>query len=156
MGVKEVKKYFEEIGADKKVIEFEVSSATVELAARALGTEEARIAKTLGFIGKEGPILIVASGDAKIDNKKFKKEFLSKAKMIPFEEAEEIVGHKVGGICPFGINANVKVYLDETLKRFDSFFPAAGSSNSAVEFNCQELEKYAQNFVTWVDVCKLI
>ncbi len=100
-------------------------------------------------------MLIVASGDAKIDNKKFKAEFSCKAKMISYDDAEEIVGHMVGGICPFAIKENVSVYLDETLKRFETSFPAAGSSNSAIELTCDELEKYSQNFVSWIDVCKL-
>lgn len=156
MGVEKVKKYFDEIGAGKEILVFDSSSATVELAAIALGTEEARIAKTLGFITKEGPILVVTSGDAKVDNKKYKEKFLCKAKMIPFEDAEATVGHRVGGICPFAINENVKVYLDESLKRFDTSFPAAGTDNSAVELSCKEMEKYAQNFVSWVDICKLI
>ncbi len=155
MSIIEVKKYFEKLNSEKEILEFDSSSATVSLAARALATEEARIAKTLAFITNKGPVLIVASGDAKIDNKKFKAEFSCKAKMLSYDDAEEIVGHMVGGICPFAIKENVSVYLDETLKRFETSFPAAGSSNSAIELTCDELEKYSQNFVSWIDVCKL-
>ena len=156
MSIESVKEYFKKFDKDKDILEFDISSATVELAAVAAGTEEARIAKTLSFITKEdGPILIVASGDAKVDNKKYKAQFGCKAKMVPFDDAETIIGHKVGGICPFAINPDVKVYLDETLRRFETSFPAAGSANSAIELSCEELEKYSQNFCSWVDVCKL-
>lgn len=156
MSIEKVRDYFEDLDTDKEILEFDLSSATVELAAVAVGTEEARIAKTLSFITKKGPILIVTSGDAKVDNKKYKTEFHCKAKMVPFDEAEEIIGHKVGGICPFAIKENVEVYLDNSLRRFDTSLPAAGSDNSAIEFTCEELEKYSQNFVSWVDVCKIV
>ena len=114
-----------------------------------------RIAKTLSFLVEENPILVVAAGDAKIDNKKYRTFFNAKAKMISFEDVEKYIGHNVGGVCPFGINSNVKVYLDDSLKRFSTVFPACGSSNSAIELTNDELEKYSSNFVSWVDVCKL-
>lgn len=155
MSIENVKKYFSKYNKEESILEFDESSATVELAAKAVGTEEARIAKTLSFITKEGPVLIVASGDAKIDNKKYKAEFGCKAKMIAFDDAEEIIGHKVGGICPFAIKDDVKVFLDDSLKRFETSFPAAGSSNSAIELNCKELEEFSQNFIKWVNVCKI-
>ena len=155
MSIKKVKEYFKQYNMDDKILEFPVSSATVELAAQALNTEGCRIAKTLSFMVGDSPILIVTAGDAKIDNKKYKAFFGAKAKMISFEEVEEKIGHAVGGVCPFAINDGVKVYLDESLKRFETIFPACGSSNSAIELTPQELEKYSCSFVEWVDVCKL-
>ena len=155
MSVKKVKEYFKQYNMDDKILEFPVSSATVELAAQALNTEGCRIAKTLSFMVGDSPILIVTAGDAKIDNKKYKAFFGAKAKMISFEEVEEKIGHAVGGVCPFAINDGVKVYLDESLKRFKTIFPACGSSNSAIELTPEELEKYSCSFVEWVDVCKL-
>ncbi len=155
MSIKKVKEYFKQYNMDDKILEFPVSSATVELAAQALNTEGCRIAKTLSFMVGDSPILIVTAGDAKIDNKKYKAFFGAKAKMISFEEVEEKIGHAVGGVCPFAINDGVKVYLDESLKRFKTIFPACGSSNSAIELTPQELEKYSCSFVEWVDVCKL-
>jgi prolyl-tRNA editing enzyme YbaK/EbsC (Cys-tRNA(Pro) deacylase) len=139
---------------EDKILEFEVSSATVELAAQALNCEPCRIAKTLSFMVQNAPILIVAAGDAKIDNAKYKAQFSTKAKMLSPEEAEMLVGHAVGGVCPFGINEGVTVYLDESLKRFDTVFPACGSSNSAIELSIAELEKYS-HFIQWIDVTKL-
>ncbi len=136
-----------------RVLEFDVSSATVELAAQAVGCEPCRIAKTLSFLADGQPILIVAAGDAKIDNPKYKARFAAKAKMLTPEEAETLVGHAVGGVCPFAVNEGVKVYLDESLKRFPTVFPACGSSNSAIELSIGELEKYS-GFDSWVDVCK--
>ena len=130
-----------------------MSSATVDLAAQALGWEPCRIAKTLSFLVDGRPILIVAAEDAKIDNPKFKAQFGTKAKMLTPDEAETLVGHAVGGVCPFGINEGVLVYLDESLKRFTTVFPACGSSNSAIELSIDELEKYS-GFVSWIDVCK--
>ncbi|MBO5691779.1 MAG: YbaK/EbsC family protein [Spirochaetaceae bacterium] len=137
-----------------RIQEFEVSSATVQLAAQALNCEPCRIAKTLSFMVDEKPILIVAAGDAKIDNPKYKAQFSTKAKMLSPEEAEMLVGHAVGGVCPFGINEGVSVYLDESLKRFETVFPACGSSNSAIELSIPELEKYS-HFIQWIDVTKL-
>lgn len=132
---------------------FDVSSATVELAAQAVGCEPARIAKTLSFMLPEGPVLILAAGDAKIDNSKYKAHFHTKAKMLAFEEVEALVGHAVGGVCPFGVNEGIPVWLDESLKRFDIVYPAAGTSNSAVELNLEELER-ASLARGWLDVCK--
>ncbi len=136
-----------------RVLEFDVSSATVELAAQALGCEPCRIAKTLSFMVNEKPILIVAAGDAKIDNAKYKQQFATKAKMLSPEQAENLVGHAVGGVCPFAVNEGVDIYLDESLKRFETVFPACGSSNSAIELNISELETYATP-LSWVNVCK--
>lgn len=153
MSLEKVKKFFESKGLENAVMEFDVSSATVELAAKALGCEEARIAKTLSFRIDEHPVLIVTAGDVKIDNSKYKKLFHTKAKMLKFEEVEAVIGHGVGGVCPFAVNDGVKVYLDESLKRFDTVFPACGSSNSAIELNIPDLEKYSGSD-GWVDVCK--
>ena len=153
MSIERVKKYFSEYGMENKILEFEVSSATVELAAAALNCEPCRIAKTLSFMVDGSPILIVMAGDAKIDNPKYKAQFAAKAKMLTPEEAETLTGHAVGGVCPFGINEGVKVYLDSSLKRFETVFPACGSSNSAIELSIAELEKYSRN-TSWVDVCK--
>ena len=155
MSLERVKKYFEKFGAKDSIMEFDVSSATVELAAKALGCEEARIAKTLSFLVDENPILIVTAGDVKIDNAKYKATFHTKAKMLKFEEVEPLIGHAVGGVCPFGVNDNVKIYLDESLKRFKTVFPACGSANSAIELTIPELEKYSSS-LGWVDVCKYI
>lgn len=154
MAIEKVRKYFRGFGMENRVIEFATSSATVELAAQAAGTEPCRIAKTLSFMVGESPILIVAAGDAKIDNAKYKHKFSTKAKMLSFEEVETLIGHGVGGVCPFAINEGVTVYLDESLKRFETVFPACGSSNSAIELTCEELEKYSCAFQEWVDVCK--
>lgn len=134
--------------------EFTVSSATVELAALALGVEGARIAKTLSFKKDDSCILILAAGDARIDNHKFKDKFHMKAKMLTPDEVLELVGHPVGGVCPFGINEGIDVYLDDSLKRFTTVFPAVGSANSAIELNLDELFKYS-NALKWIDVCKL-
>lgn len=155
MSIEKVREYFKGNGIENKILEFPVSSATVELAAKALNTESCRIAKTLSFSVNDSPILIVTAGDAKIDNKKYKTFFSSKAKMLSFEEVEEKIGHAVGGVCPFAINDGVKVYLDESIKRFETVFPACGSSNSAIELTPEELEKYATHFIEWIDVCKL-
>ena len=154
MSIEKVKEYFKQFGMENRVLEFEVSSATVLLAAEALGCEPQRIAKTLSF-GVDGDcVLVVAAGDAKVDNGKFKAFFHTKAKMLPFEEVAALCGHAVGGVCPFAVNEGVKIYLDQSLKRFDTVFPAAGSSNSAIELSIEELEKYS-NFIEWIDVCKL-
>ncbi len=153
MAIDRVKEYFRTYGIEEKIQEFDVSSATVELAAAALHCEPQRIAKTLSFMVDNHAILVVAAGDAKIDNSKYKAQFSAKAKMLSPEEAETLVGHAVGGVCPFAINENVDVYLDISLKRFETIFPACGSSNSAIELTIPELEKYS-GYVEWVDVCK--
>ncbi len=153
MAIEKVKEYFSQYGIEDRVQEFEVSSATVELAAQALHCEPCRIAKTLSFLVNGDPILIVAAGDAKIDNPKYKARFAAKAKMLSPEEAKEMIGHAVGGVCPFAVNGGVTVYLDESLKRFETVFPACGSSNSAIELTIKELEQYA-NYAAWIDVCK--
>lgn len=153
MAIEKVKAYFEEYNMEDRIQEFEVSSATVELAAQALNCEPARIAKTLSFMVDEKAILIVAAGDTKIDNPSYKAQFATKAKMLSVDEVEQMIGHAVGGVCPFAINEGVSVYLDESLKRFETVFPACGSSNSAIELTIPELEQYA-NPTAWVDVCK--
>lgn len=153
MAIETVRQYLKNYGLDSKIQEFDVSSATVDLAALALGVEPCRIAKTLSFMTKEGVVLIVAAGDARIDNKKYKEQFQTKAKMLTPEEVETFVGHAVGGVCPFGIKEGVKVYLDESLKRFETVFPACGSSNSAIELTIPELEQ-CSNYVAWVNVAK--
>ena len=155
MSIENVREYFKSFGIEDKILEFPVSSATVELAAKALNTEWCRIAKTLSFSVNGSPILIVTAGDAKIDNKKYRTFFGAKAKMLSFDEVEEKIGHAVGGVCPFAINEGVKVFLDESIKRFETVFPACGSSNSAIELTPEELEKYSSHFIDWVDVCKL-
>ena len=155
MAIEKVKAYFNEKGIADRIQEFEVSSATVTLAAQALGCDENRIAKTLSFHVGERVILIVAAGDAKIDNSKYKAFFSAKAKMLAFEEAEELIGHAVGGVCPFAVNEGVEVYLDESLKRFETVFPACGSSNSAIELTINELEQYS-GYISWIDVCKIV
>ena len=154
MSIDRVKAYFRELGVEDKVQELEMSSATVELAAQALGVEPGRIAKTLSFMVDGSPILIVAAGDVKIDNAKYKKFFGAKAKMLTPDEAVALIGHAVGGVCPFAVNEGVTVYLDESLKKFITVFPACGSSNSAIELTMEELEKYSL-YKEWVDVCKL-
>lgn len=154
MAIERVRNYFKKFGLEHRILEFSVSSATVQLAAEAVGCEEARIAKTLSFKLKDGtPILIVVAGDAKIDNKRYKEYFGYKAKMLAFEEVEALIGHAVGGVCPFGINEGVKVYLDISLKRFKTFYPACGSDNSAIGLSAEELEQYAEHVQGWVDLC---
>lgn len=154
MSIEKVKAYFKTYGMEERIQEFEVSSATVTLAAQALGCDEARIAKTLSFHVGDKVVLIVAAGDTKIDNSKYKAQFNTKAKMLAFEEAEPLIGHAVGGVCPFAVNNGVEVYLDESLKRFDTVFPACGSANSAIELSIDELEKYS-DCIAWIDVCKI-
>ena len=154
MSIQKVRAYMEPLGIADRIREFDVSSATVELAAVAVGVEGARIAKSLSFKVNEEPIIIVAAGDAKVDNAKYKAQFHTKAKMLTHEEAHTLIGHDVGGVCPFALPENVKVYLDVSLKRFETVFPAAGSDSSAIELTCEELERYSSNFQTWVDVCK--
>jgi prolyl-tRNA editing enzyme YbaK/EbsC (Cys-tRNA(Pro) deacylase) len=154
MSIEKVREYFKGLGAEDNIREFEVSSATVELAAAALGCEGARIAKSISLAVGDGAILVITAGDTKIDNSKYKHTFGTKARMLPFEDVERLIGHAVGGVCPFAINEGVKVYLDESLKRFDIVYPAAGSASSAVELTIPELEKYS-GYECWVDVCKL-
>jgi prolyl-tRNA editing enzyme YbaK/EbsC (Cys-tRNA(Pro) deacylase) len=154
MSIEKGRAYFRQFGMEDRVREFDVSSATVELAALALGVDGARIAKTLSFKKDDSCILILAAGDARIDNHKFKEKFHMKAKMLAPDEVLNIVGHPVGGVCPFGINDGIDVYLDESLKRFETVFPAVGSANSAIELNLDELYKYS-NAIEWIDVCKL-
>ena len=153
MAIDRVRAYLRTFGAEERILEFPVSSATVALAAQALGCEEARIAKTLSFAQGEGCILVVAAGDAKVDNAKFKARFAMKAKMLSPDDAQRLVGHAVGGVCPFGVNAGVPVYLDESLRRFATVFPACGSANSAIELTLDELERFS-GAESWVDVCK--
>ncbi len=153
MAIEKVKEYFRNFGIEDRILEFEVSSATVELAAAALGCEGKRIAKTLSFMVGEKPILIVAAGDAKIANPKYKAQFGTKAVMLSFDDAEKFIGHAVGGVCPFAVNEGVEIFLDESLRRFETVFPACGSSNSAIELTIPELEKYS-GFSEWIDVCK--
>lgn len=155
MSIEKVREYFREKGIENRILEFDVSSATVPLAAQALHCEEGRIAKTLSFHVKEKVILIVMAGDEKIDNAKYKARFGAKAKMLSFEEAESLVGHAVGGVCPFAVNEGVEIYLDESLKRFETVFPACGSANSAIELTIPELQDYS-GCVSWVDVCKTV
>ena len=154
MSIEKGRAYFRQFGMEDRVQEFTVSSATVELAALALGVEGARIAKTLSFKKDDSCILILAAGDARIDNRKFKDKFHMKAKMLTADEVLELVGHPVGGVCPFGINEGIDVYLDESLKRFTTVFPAVGSATSAIELDLDELFKYS-NALEWMDVCKL-
>lgn len=153
MSLQKVIDYLNHFGVADRVLQFDVSSATVELASIALNCNSAKIAKTLSFMVNERPILIVVAGDMKIDNSKFKQEFLTKAKMLSYEETETLIGHAVGGVCPFAVNENVTIYLDISLKRFETVFPACGSSNSAIELTISELEKFSK-FNKWVDVCK--
>ncbi|ETT47835.1 YbaK/EbsC family protein [Paenibacillus sp. FSL H7-689] len=153
MAIEKVKDFFKQYGMDSQIIEFEVSSATVDLAASALGCEPERIAKTLSFMVNGQAVLVVAAGDAKVDNKKFKEYFKTKAKMLSPDEAIDMVGHAIGGVCPFAIKNDVSVYLDISLKRFDTIYPACGSSNSAIELTIEQLEKYS-SYSEWIDVCK--
>lgn len=153
MSIDKVKAYFKTFGMEERVMEFDVSSATVELAAEALGCEPCRIAKSLSFSVDGEPILVIAAGDVKVDNAKFKGTFHTKAKMLTPDEVAEQIGHAVGGVCPFAVNEGVKVYLDESLRRFETVFPACGSSSSAIELTLPELEKYS-GYIEWVDVCK--
>lgn len=155
MAIDKAREHLKKYGFEDRVKEFDVSSATVELAAKAVGVEPCRIAKTLSFMTKEGPILIVTAGDARIDNKKYKDQFHVKAKMLTPEEVIELVGHAVGGVCPFGIKEGVFVYLDESLKRLETVFPACGSANSAIELTISELEQ-CSGYVGWVDISKEI
>lgn len=154
MGYDKAKEHLVKCGLEDRIKLFEVSTATCELAAQALGTIPAQIAKTMSFWVGDEPILILATGDVKIDNHKFKEKFHTKAKMISFDEVEGAIGHAVGGVCPFGVNDNVKVYLDESLKKFDIVYPAAGTDNSAVKLTIPELER-SSGYIEWIDVTKL-
>ena len=154
MSIQKVRAYFEDFGIEDRIREFDVSSAKVELAAVAVGVEGARIAKSMSFKIGEEPIIIVMAGDAKVNNGRYKAQFHTKAKMLTFDEAHTMIGHDPGGVCSFALPENVKTYLDISLKRFETVFPAAGSSNSAIELTCEELEKYSSNFVAWIDVTK--
>ncbi len=154
MSIEKGRAYFRALGLEERVREFNVSSATVDLAAQALGVEGARIAKTLSFKTADGCMLILAAGDARIDNHKFREKFHFKARMLSAEEVPELVGHPVGGVCPFGCNEGIPVYLDDSLKRFTTVFPAVGSPSSAIELNLDELFRYSKA-LEWVDVCKL-
>lgn len=155
MSIIRVKEYLKKYNLDDKIMEFDESSATVKEAAHAIGCLEKDIAKTLSFLVDDNPIIIVVRGDTKIDNSKYKKEFHKKAKMVSYDMVEEIIGHKAGGVCPFGVNDNVKIYLDETLKSLEYFYPACGSSNSAIKLDKDTLEKIVK-YEKWVDVCKII
>ncbi len=154
VSIERVREYFREKGIEYRIQEFGISSATVALAAKALNCDESHIAKTLSFHVKEKVILVVVAGDAKIDNAKYKAQFGTKAKMLAADEAEPLTGHAVGGVCPFAVNPGVEVYLDISLKRFKTVFPACGSPNSAIELSLEELEEYS-GFTCWTDVCKL-
>ena len=154
MAIEKVREYFRQLGREKDVLEFEISSATVELAAIAVGVEPARIAKTISIRLGEGCVLVVAAGDAKIDNAKFRAKFGTKPRMLAFEEVPVMVGHEVGGVCPFAINPGVRVFLDISLQRFETVFPACGSSNSAIKLTCPELYDYS-GAEEWVDVCRV-
>ena len=153
MSIEKVRDYFHPLGREGDILEFPVSSATVELAAQAVGVIPARIAKTLSFLVEEGCVLIVTAGDAKIDNSKDKSIFHTKAKMLTPEQVSHLTGHAVGGVCPFANPEGVGTYLDISLQRFDTVFPAAGSGNSAIQLTCDELAEYSHS-LGWVDVCK--
>lgn len=153
MAINKVREYFKQFNLEDKILEFDMSSATVELAAKVLNCEPGRIAKTMSFLVNDKPILIVLAGDIKIDNSKYKSEFHTKAKMLPLEDVEKIIGHAAGGVCPFGINNDIDVYLDESLKKYETVFPACGSSNSAIELTIKELEKTSK-YIKWIDIGK--
>ena len=155
MSFEKAKQHLKKHGLENRIMEFDISSATVVEASKAINCKEEEIAKSLSFIVDDKPILIIISGNSKIDNSKFKKEFKTKAKMIPFDNVEKLIGHAVGGVCPFGINKDVEVYLDKSLKKYETVYPACGSSNSAVKLTLEELEK-TSNYKKWVDVCKNI
>lgn len=154
MSIDKARRALRDAGFQGEILEFDASSATVPLAALAVGCEEASIAKTLSFLVHDAPVLVVAAGDARVDNRRFKDQFSAKAKMLTPEQAETLVGYAVGGVCPFGVNPGVKVYLDESLRRFDSVYPACGSANSAVRMTLAELERLSSS-LGWVAVCSL-
>ena len=153
MSIDKVREYFKQFGIENRILELELSSATVDLAAKALNCEPDRIAKSLSFKIDDTPVLILFSGEARIDNKKFKEFFKTKAKMLSVNDVLSLIGHEIGGVCPFGINEGVKVYLDVSLKKYETVFPACGSSNSAIELTIEELEKYSGS-LSWIDVSK--
>ncbi len=154
MAIDKVREYLKQFGRENDILEFDVSSATVLLAAKALNCDPERIAKTLSFKVEDRCVLIVTAGDVKIDNAKYKQQFNAKAKMLAYDEVEDLVGHGVGGVCPFGVKEDVEIYLDNSLKRFDTVFPACGSSNSAIELTIPQIEEYSR-YKEWIDVCKL-
>ncbi|MBQ8880176.1 MAG: YbaK/EbsC family protein [Clostridia bacterium] len=153
MSIEKVREHLAEYGLDGRIIEFDVSSATVELAAAALGTEGARIAKSISLSDGDGCVLVVCAGDCKIDNRKFKDKFGFKPRMLSPDEALSLTGHAVGGVCPFALPARVRVFLDVSMQRFDTVYPAAGTASSAVSLSCEELYR-ASKAEEWVDVCK--
>lgn len=153
MSFSKAKEFLKDKGLEERIMEFKTSSATVDMAAEAIGCTNGEIAKSLSFVVDEKPILVIVAGDKKIDNPKFKAEFHTKAKMLPFDDVERLIGHAVGGVCPFGINENVDIYLDVSLKKYDTVYPACGSSNSAVKLKLNELEQIIP-YNKWVDVCK--
>lgn len=154
MAIEKARAWLKDFGLEDRILEFDVCTGTVALAAEAVGVIPARIAKTMSFMTPEGPLLVVTAGDARVDNPKFKARFHGKAKMLGRDEVEGLIGHAVGGVCPFGINDGVPTYLDESLRRFDVIYPACGNDASAVKLTCEELERTAQGFAGWVDVCK--
>ena len=154
MSIQKVREYFKGFGIEDRIREFDISSATVELAAIAVGVEGARIAKSMSFKIGEEPIIIVMAGDAKVDNSRYKAQFHTKAKMLTFDEAHTMIGHDPGGVCSFALPEGVRTYLDVSLRRFATVFPAAGSANSAIEMTCEELERCSSGFTAWVDVCR--
>ncbi len=153
MSIQRVKEFFRSLGREQDILEFETSSSTVELAAQAAGVIPARIAKTLSFLVEDTCVLVVCAGDTKVDNHKFKEQFHCKAKMLSYDQVSALVGHEVGGVCPFAVNEGVQIFLDRSLQRFSTVFPAAGSSNSAIELTCDELEHFSGS-LGWIDVCK--
>ena len=154
MSIETVREYFRDFGMEERIREFPVSSATVELAAKVVGVEPGRIAKSMSFRLGEDAIVIVMAGDARVDNPRYKAQFHAKAKMLSFDEAHSLIGHDPGGVCPFALPEGVKTYLDVSLRRFATVFPAAGSANSAIEMRCEELERCSSGFAGWVDVCR--
>lgn len=154
MSIETATEYLKQFGVEDRIQVFKVSSATVDLAAKAVGVEGARIAKTLSFKGKDHPVLVVAAGDARVDNKKYKAEFGIKASMLSHDVVEDLIGHSVGGVCPFAVKEDVEVYIDESVKRFPSVYPAVGSANSAIELTPDELYTIS-GALKWVDVCKI-
>lgn len=153
MSMERAREYLKQWGLENRILVFDVSSATVELAAQAVGCEPAHIAKTLSFKVEDRAVLVVAAGDAKVDNAKYKAQFHTKAKMLAMDEVTDLIGHSIGGVCPFGVNEGVRVFLDESLKRFDLVYPACGTSSSAVKLTVPELE-HCCGFESWIDVCK--
>ena len=153
MSLEKAKKYLEERGYGDRIRVFDVSSATVELAAKAVGTEPARIAKSLTFLVEDHPVMVLCAGDAKVNNRKYKDYFHTKAKMLTPEQVHDMIGHDIGGVCPFGVPDNVKIYLDVSMKRFDVVYPACGSANSAVVLTLEDLENVS-GYIEWIDICK--